>query len=369
MYNALRIENYRAFPSFELSELGRINLLVGENNSGKSSILEGILLFSAGADFPTSLEEVMTDRGEYRAPEGIGELEIRRLFYGRELKPSSQFSIAGEQGNISARLTVSVASSSPRSSPGGEDLSESQRKRVDSFLFVKRESNDGASQQLEFPLILCDGLALRYQVDGRSRQSINDRAMETKLVTPHSLEIEDLIELFEAVVLTPDEELVLEALQIVEPEIERIAAVRPPQSSRRRGIRGGFVVRLSESKERIPIGSMGDGIWRLLGIALSLVSVRGGILLVDEIDSGLHYSTLYDLWKLVWETANKLDIQVFATTHNSDCWTSLASLARDESMPEQEGIKIHRIERGKPASVVFSEQEMIIAAEREIEIR
>ena len=51
--------------------------------------------------------------------------------------------------------------------------------------------------------------------------------------------------------------------------------------------------------DRIPIGSMGDGIWRLLGLALALALTEGGILLVDEIDTGLHYSVMENMWKLV----------------------------------------------------------------------
>lgn len=132
--------------------------------------------------------------------------------------------------------------------------------------------------------------------------------------------------------------------------------------------RGGFVVLLSDRQQRIPIGSLGDGIWRMLGLALALASVKGGVLLVDEIDTGLHYSTMSDLWKLIWEAAKKLDVQVFATTHNSDCWTSLASIANREDAIE-DGITIHRIERGKQKSVVFTEKEIVMAAEREIEVR
>jgi hypothetical protein len=77
---------------------------------------------------------------------------------------------------------------------------------------------------------------------------------------------------------------------------------------------------------------------------------------------------MLDLWRLICRTAEKLDIQVFATTHSSDCWKSLAEVAQSQEFPETE-ITIHRIERGKKASVVFNEQEMAIAAERDIEVR
>ena len=134
------------------------------------------------------------------------------------------------------------------------------------------------------------------------------------------------------------------------------------------GERGGFIVKLSDSDRPVPIGSMGDGIWRLLGLALATVSAQGGVLLVNEIDSGLHYSTMSDMWKIIWQIATKLDVQVFATTHNSDCWQSLASIASKDT-EDKNRIIIHRIEPDENTSVMFNEPQMIIAANRDIEVR
>lgn len=117
--------------------------------------------------------------------------------------------------------------------------------------------------------------------------------------------------------------------------------------------------------QRVPIGSMGDGIWRLLGIALALVRAEGGILLVDEIDTGLHYSVLVDMWNLVFETAKRLDVQVFATTHSRDCYEALAAVAQKG----RHDISLQRIERGKPLAVAFTESEIREAAARGIEVR
>ena len=64
MLEQLKIENFRCFKYFELNHLGRVNLLVGENNSGKTSILEAIkMLFSQSS--LQSLKEIMASRGEY----------------------------------------------------------------------------------------------------------------------------------------------------------------------------------------------------------------------------------------------------------------------------------------------------------------
>lgn len=116
---------------------------------------------------------------------------------------------------------------------------------------------------------------------------------------------------------------------------------------------------------RIPIGSMGDGIWRLLGVALALTSARGGVLLIDEIDTGLHYSVLVDMWRLVFKTACSLDVQVFATTHSRDCYEALASVTE----AGRTEISLQRIERGRLDAIAFTEVEIQQAAERGLEVR
>jgi AAA15 family ATPase/GTPase len=58
----------------------------------------------------------------------------------------------------------------------------------------------------------------------------------------------------------------------------------------------------------------------MLGLALAIVNAKNGVLLVDEIDTGLHYTVMSDMWKMIWKTAKRLNVQVFATTNSNDCW-------------------------------------------------
>lgn len=106
----------------------------------------------------------------------------------------------------------------------------------------------------------------------------------------------------------------------------------------------------------------------MLGIALSLSRARGGILLVDEIDTGIHYSVMESMWRLVCSTANRLDVQVFATTHSHDCVKSLSAISRSD-VSEGSEVSIQRIERANAKATPFTEQEIVIAAKRSIEVR
>lgn len=181
------------------------------------------------------------------------------------------------------------------------------------------------------------------------------------------MSVDRVVAAFDEIVLTPEEDLLIESLRTIEPGIERIASV----SADRQGwgaSRGGIVVKCKGIEQRIPIGSMGDGIWRMLGLAVALVTAENGILLVDEIDTGLHYSVMADMWKLVKRTSERLNVQVFATTHSRDCYESLAAISR-ESAGDGSQVTIQRIERDRPDAVVFTEQEIVIASERGLEVR
>ena len=361
MLKSLRIENFRCFPFFELPQLGRVNLLVGTNNSGKTSILEAIQLFCSRTSLET-LPEVMINRGESfwgdeheRSPE----LDVCHLFYGHEIKVGDKFTIYAASDNEGEKLVISVEQS-PQINFLFEDLREL-------LLVIEWTGKETAKEDTKLPLSANEGLSIDYVRRLRSRREIKNSGIRTQFVTSSSLTAEKMIGLFDKVVLTPEEDLITQALQTIEPNIERIASIGAERATYL-GSRSGFVVRLADSNQRIPIGSMGDGIWRMLGLTLAIVNARGGVLLVDEIDTGLHFSAMSDMWKLIWETAKRLDVQVFATTHNSDCWTSLAAIANSEN-PSEDGITIQRIERGKSTSVVFNERQIVIAAERGIEVR
>lgn len=356
MLRSLKIENFRCFQTFELQQLGKLNLLVGTNNSGKTSILEAVQLLTSQFKLET-LGKVMTERGEDIWNEErirVRELDIRHLFYSHKIDVGSRFSIFGDNQNNEEKITVSVEKTSQLS------LFEDLRELV---LIIEWLGED--KENIELPLSSNDCLSIENI--RRVRKDFKNPGARTQFVTSSSLTTEKMIELFDQVVLTPEEDLVTEALQTIEPNIERIASLGS-EKIRYSGSRSGFAVRLSNGDQRIPIGSMGDGIWRMLGLTLAIVNARNGVLLVDEIDTGFHFSAMSDMWKLIWETAKRLNVQVFATTHNSDCWTSLAAIANSES-PSQEGITIHRIEKGKQNSILFTERQVAIAAERGIEVR
>ncbi len=352
MLKSLKIENFRCFPSFEMQNLSRLNLIVGTNNSGKTSILESVQLLLNNPlifDFDI-LGEIIAGRSEYIKDDKYQDrnLIIRHLFHDHKIDIGSQLLITGK--DIIDKQTEVVISIQKIQNSNAPTLCV---KYTDKYIEKGFDlSSDGT---LSFKLL--KDAKLNFIEISSNIQFVNQSSLNTK----------EAVKLFDELVLTPEEDFVTQSLQIIEPRIKRIAVVSSGKYQYE-GYRSGFIVQFFDENQRIPIGSMGDGMWRMLGLALALVNAKDGVLLVDEIDTGLHFTVMSDMWKMLWETAKRLNVQIFATTHSNDCWQSLADIANAEN-PSEDGITIHRIEKGKPNSIVFTERQIAIAAECNIEVR
>jgi AAA15 family ATPase/GTPase len=157
---------------------------------------------------------------------------------------------------------------------------------------------------------------------------------------------------------------------LIDPRIDRVAVSMAEAGpfAEGGGSKAGILRRLKGLDDRVPIGSMGDGVWRLFGLALAAVRSGGGVLLVDEIDTGLHYTVMRDMWRFLHQCAKKYDVQVVATTHSWDCCRALAAICR-EDVSEDSDVTFSRIEKDREEAVTYTEQEIIAVAEREIEVR
>ncbi|GCE61063.1 AAA family ATPase [Microcystis aeruginosa] len=381
MLQSLKIEGFRGFQNFEMANLGRINLLVGKNNSGKTSILEAIqFLYAQNIDI---FLETISYRGEFgwsesNLPSRTKVFEICHLFPGHEIIPSKEIIIIGSRESHQESVTISVKSIPIQLSlfsDKNDDLNNDN-------IFDDEEWNQlllsigwSQSQKLIQLELLANGTLARDSIRMASLSRIShkigiDNKIELKFLTPFSLTSFDMAALFDNIVLSPLEDLIIESLKIIEPKIERIASIGSGKYSTANnlGVRGGFLIKIKNHDQPIPIGSLGDGFWRMLGLVLAMVNLENGILLVDEIDSGLHFTVMTDMWKVVWETAKKLNIQVFATTHSLDCWQSLAELITEEKITDNE-ITIQRIDKEKSQSVIFDPEEIVIAATSNLEVR
>jgi len=365
MLTTLRIHNYRCFRKLTVEGLTRVSLLVGANNAGKTSVLEAAELVLGGTN-PAILSRSPQSRGEIglvRSEPGSLRhyLEVNHLFRGHVLQPGASFEIDALTGDGSRFFSCKVIPRPSGRLEGDEEAPPPELLRPGPNLVLSVSADRMGPDAHVFPMV---GYSLWLGLLRNAATPSLDKAWKVRFLETAAPPVWALRELWDDVVLTPEEEKATNALQIIEPDIERLAAL----SGSRGQTGGGMFVKLKGSDERIPLGSMGEGLKRLLALSLNVVSSAGGYLLVDEIDTGLHHSVMTRMWRLVVEAARRLDVQVLATTHSLDCVRALASLY-EESPNVRDLISLHRIERGAEASVPYSADEILAAAQHQMELR
>lgn len=356
MFEAVHIEGYRAFARLDVSALTRVNVFVGGNNVGKTALLDAIDLL-AHREGPLALWRAPERRGEVtyldgpstRGPVELLEFKIHGLLHGRALRGGHGFTIEGRGDGLAPRLVASITKAI---TPG---MSLELNAETPGHGVIHTLSSQGHLQE-----------AVARRRDPQSlatADAIAEGVPPTRFVSSHRQSPAELARLWEESLLTSDEELILNAMRLLEPSLERVAyfATETPDGS-------GFVVKLKGTDGRIPLGSFGDGMHRMLTLALHLVRARGGCLLIDDVDVGLHHTVMVPMWQLVLETARRLDVQVFATTHSSDCISALARLYERDAGARAD-LAVFRIERGRTDAVRYGAEEVSVATEQDIEVR
>jgi predicted ATPase len=363
MLNSLFIQNYRSLKEVKIDSLDRINLIAGKNNTGKSSILEAIAIYASrgGLNF---IFQLLKNRGEYFRPDTNNLMvDVRvfsSLFTGRvmEFNPESAI-ITGDSG-VSVSLGFAKYVTEKQANEDGESVLRMRVLSGDEIYDKSKKYKIGFTIGEKGPshkLFLEEHFDSTAYID----MFVPDKF---QFIGAGNIDMAVNGKLFDDIILTEKEGYVTDALRIIEPETERIAFVTEKDSGRRSAI-----IKLSDMTNVLPLQSMGDGINRIFAIVLALVNAENGFLLIDEFENGLHYSTQETLWKIIFKLAGDLNVQVFATTHSSDCIAGFEAVLNNPDNAVT-GKLIRMYNRDNTIrQIEFSPGELKIATEQNMEIR
>ncbi|HRD48610.1 MAG: AAA family ATPase [Candidatus Competibacter sp.] len=377
MLDSLFVRNFRLFKKLEIERLSRVNLIVGKNNSGKSCFLEAVRIYMSNAS-PNVLFELISQRNELweldiqDEEQNIHDYEnpLRYLFYGYHLPRAGDEGIQiGLLQDIQSNLCVRTQLYQIISSEDGRRIHiipQQEIPNIDANLVggVALEIEKGELKRL-LPL---DEL-IRPSRIGVSRNRFLSYSLEIKeniqIVPAGGMSESRISLLWDNINLTDLEDEVINCLKLINGYVKGVALVGSEQARTKYRIP---IIRLEQSSERLPLKSMGDGMTRLFHLILALANAKDGTLLVDEFENGLHWSVLPKVWDTVFKLSERLNVQVFATTHSRDCiqgfkraWEqnqSLGSFHRLDPDPEN-GAK----------SISYSLETLSDALDMDVEVR
>lgn len=376
MFHSLAVKNYRCLKDLEIDSLGRVNLIVGMNNTGKSSLLEAVALYASKGDV-SFIRQLLEEHGEFAKHDGesqrtknledITAKTLASLFTDRAFGFCDENAIViGNIGEASPETTLSMRFVRYRLErdevfkgfvvQNRIALSDEEASRAEGVELAMEINASGDTHHLFF-----DPFSKIRSFDW----TLNELKsfVSFQFVRAGHINRKSNGSLFDNIALTTKVNHFLEALRIIEPAIDGIAFIEEGKSER------AAVVKLSGADSTVPLRSMGDGINRILTIVLALINAENGFLLIDEFENGLYYTAQGQLWKMIFLLAERLNVQVFATTHSEDC---IRGFGRVLNTPENQTTgKLVRLEKkkGMIRSVSYDKRELQIADEQDIEVR
>lgn len=362
MLRDIAIQNYRLFKDFQIDGLAQVNLIVGMNNSGKTSLLEAIYLLVNQND-PGRLTEILENRGEMTVERFAAkttqpiDYQILQLFHGRQVLPNKVIRI-GSQRDRQLNLQISLRSSE-RSSQIAQQKMPLMDDTTDSEAPILELVFDYGKDTTALKIPVRDDGAVGY----KALRWLSRETHQHQFLTTNNLGYDDLAGLWDTVQLTPEEDRVIEALQTLDPAVERIGFASRHMSN------NVIRLKLRSQPEPIPLGSMGDGMRRILTLAITEIVAEGGVLLVDEIDTGLYYRAQTNLWRLLIQTAQRLNVQIFATTHSLDCVQAFQAALSEETNEEVGKLFRLSVRSDSIQPVAYTARDLEIAIQQEIEVR
>ena len=331
----LTIHRFRGLRDLTLQDLGQINLLVGANNSGKTSVLEAISTYCRPLD---PLEWLNTSWRREIKSSRKPQLDALRWLFPQNSEFSHIHLYEGET-YVSSNGTFPVRESRAiyREFEGVSELTDKENNTESQLEIDEIEFDNilrGAELELKVTTFVTtifgpEELSVSFEI-WENQRFINRKNRSTAVlpidtVTPFSHRIEQLqVSLLSEAIFLGIKPEVIKLLQLMDSEIIDLEILSP------NGKRPSLYIdhkRLGIS----PLSVFGDGVRRLLFIALTLAKVRGGVLLIDEIETAIHSEALRSSFAWLVQWCQRLNVQLFATTHSLETIDAILDASESET--------------------------------------
>lgn len=351
LFKEIEITNFRGFDNLKIDNLSKLNVFIGANNVGKTSILESVFLITGMSNPIVQARINLLRSNNFANPDGTTLDGARYLFHNL---------------NLSIAPTISA-----RMNDGGirkVSLSADLKNDTENLTASSNASNRASIKQMNFNFNDKDDQSSAYHssiysdANGELRQTIDSRYTETLngLFILGDKNDGSASTHFSSLVKRGGKQLVIDVIKEFQDSIKTIEALPD-----------GLYLQINGIQELLPISMSGDGIRRMINIISSILDVDYHIVMIDEIDNGLHYSAHKLIWRTILKFAQQRDIQLFVTTHNIDCLLGLKN-AMEENPEFQALTNVYNIAKTKAKgfkSYRYSYNELKEAIEQEIEIR
>ena len=367
MFNSMTVRNFRGLKDISIRPLERVNLIGGRNDTGKTALLEALYLHCNPTD-PAAVNALYELRG-VTSPKlsEVGEW----VFFNADPRGDAEIRTEADDAWSVSRLLLLHSAAAV----GKAELAAMRKEVLSAFrpdyledrkpwifmTFKDSHGSQAAAVGAEVRGGGGGGLAITRELPGKTtpclilsaRGSVIWSEMERNAVAENHL--------FSELELLGRQDEVRFPLRLLEPRLNDLSLLQFNDKT-------VLHAQLEGLQKRIPMNLMGDGVRRLLLIVLMIANAKGGAVLVDEIDNGLHYSVLRAIWRAIGEAARRMDVQVFATTHSWECIRTAHEAFVDG---QRYDLRVHRLDRtnGTVSATTYDRQTLEASLTMGLEVR
>jgi len=329
-FKTLKIENFRGIKSLAIEDLARVNLFVGENNCGKTTVLEAAFLL-VGIGNPNLIIDMQNGRGLILM-EGS---DIKDFFYNRhcekglilsgvQAKGERSLEVLPQYGDLQVAQIGGVAPVTPEN--GGPK--RAQRLGVGAsvtgqsliglrYQFTVADPVTGKNEQYQAGTRWIEAGNIQFAplFDSRYKESIRGGAVYLRKGYNHAS--------VDCMLNEKKKDLLLNVLKSIDSKVEDIKT----------GLHGLVSVDIGLDSF-IPINLLGDGMIRILHVLSEINRASSGALTIDEIENGLHVNALERTWEVILNQSAESNTQIFITTHSGDVIKSLRKVLDGNLFPD-----------------------------------
>lgn len=364
MLKSFGAKNFRGFQDLTIRELDRVNLIAGKNNVGKTALLEALFIHSGSYNPELGLKvNAFRGLGEVMLEfEKTAEFPWDSLFTGfNTTKIIELYGKDTKEGTRSIRISEVPPSIKELKKTKGSRLNIELEQVSAHARILRLQYTDDKSKTNFYDLVFdpdpSDPKRTPYIIPTPPNPPFPAFFLGSRIRIPFEIEAD----LYGRLEIQKAEQDILQFLQIIEPKLNSLSLIYSMGKPIFHGDIG--------SDRLLPLPMMGEGMVRLLSFILRIANAPDGVVLIDEIENGLHYSILPKLWSVIGKMAKKYNTQVFATTHSLECIKAAHQAFSNEDTYD---FRVHRLQFSKDGevdAVTHDRDDLEAAFEIGIEVR
>lgn len=300
MIRDLYIENFRGFDKLKIDNIKKINFLVGQNNCGKTSVLETIMIILSESRFKIieNMMNISRSKENYRE----NKIELKNIFHNLDYNNNINL-IYNRYDNINYNINISPILKY-------EKIVDDDNIELNYSIIITNENTNSIKEE---KIIIHN---IRNTLVHMSMKYVDNK---TEVYIPSTIEYNRLTNYLIEILKNKKEEQLLEMISFFNKNIKAINILK-----------NDIYINIDGINELVSLNLMGDGLKKYLSIIIPIVANKYNTILVDEIENGLHHKTIKHLLRSILNLSKNNDIQMFFTTHSYEVLKFLSEIVNDE---------------------------------------